>query len=98
MYKTMVLELLKASAMYEALQSQRKLLEALDRYSALLKDSHESWTQQLSRQRPGSDKAQVESEAMELALREIQELMASSLPASPSSDDSLPSETASPPA
>ncbi len=71
-YKTIVLELLEQRpAIYGQLQSQRKLLPALERYAAELKASHEGWREQLSQQRQDAGASQIESVAMELALEEL---------------------------
>lgn len=99
LYKSITLSLLEErSDLYQQLQSQRKLMEMLDLYSGQLKASHERWTTCLWNLRPGSDETQLKSEAMELA---ISELEASLPPASPSPDrdhSSPESVTASPPA
>ncbi len=70
-YKTITLELLKQQ------QSQKKDLTLrisdLDRCSALLAASHQEWLQTLSQARPASDPRQTASEALELALKELQD-------------------------
>jgi hypothetical protein len=72
-YKTIVLELLEQHPeMYSQLQSQRKLLEALERCSLELKISHEAWKDQLVQAKPGSDAMQISSEAMELAIQDLE--------------------------
>jgi hypothetical protein len=88
-YKTMVLELLKQRPqMYEQLRKQRMLLPALGLYARGLKASHEAQQALLSQIKPGSDPSQIASEALEIAL---QELEASLPPASQAEDDEPPS-------
>ena len=73
-YKTMVLELLQErAALYEALRTSRTLLSTLDRYSVELKTSHEAWKSQLLQARPGSSASQIASEALEIALKELED-------------------------
>src|SRR4051812_40503659 len=73
LYKTMVLELLQEQPeIYEQLRSQRLLMPTLERYTAELKASHEAWTERLSQTKPESEASQIASEAMELALEQLQ--------------------------
>jgi hypothetical protein len=80
-YKSIVLEMLKQRPqLHERLRQERRLLHALDFLSRELKASHEAQKAILSRARPGSHPQQIASEALELALRELE---ASLPPASP---------------
>ena len=73
MYKTIVLELLQQDPeLHDRLRQHRLLLPALDLYSRGLKAHHEAWKVNLSRARPGSDPIQIASEAMEIALKELE--------------------------
>ncbi len=73
-YKTIVLELLQEHPeLHDQLQASKTLLRALDQYALALKASHESWMERIGQKRPGSDRRQVSGEALEFALREIQE-------------------------
>jgi hypothetical protein len=73
LYKTIVLELLQQrTEFYEELRSARMLPSALETYSKELKTHHETWKETLSRARPGSDPSQIGSEALELALKELE--------------------------
>ena len=73
LYKTIVLELLQQrTEFYEELRSARTLLSALETYSKELKIHHEAWKETLSRARPESDPSQIGSEALELALKELE--------------------------
>ena len=72
-YKTIVLELLEQRPkMHEQLRKERKLLPALELYARELKTSHEAWKERLSQTMPGSDQSQIASEALELAISELQ--------------------------
>jgi hypothetical protein len=77
-YMTIVLELLKQrKRMYERLCRERKSLETVNRYAVELKTRHDAWKEQLSQARPGSDPDQIASEAMELALKELEDSLPS---------------------
>jgi hypothetical protein len=76
-YQTIALELLEhRPEIYDQLRSKRMLLPTLDFYSWELKASHEVWKIRLSQERPGSNDSQIASEALEIALAELE----SSLP------------------
>jgi hypothetical protein len=72
-YKTIILELLQQRpGMHEELRKERKLLTTLEYYAKELKASHEVWKETLSQQRPGSDPSQIASEALEMALKDLE--------------------------
>jgi hypothetical protein len=72
-YKTIIHELLQQRPqMHEQLRKHRKLLPALELYARELKDSHEAWKELLSQLRPDSDRSQLSSEALEIALKELE--------------------------
>jgi len=84
-YKTIILELLKQrQEMYYHLRKERKLLPTVQHYAQELKDSHEAWKDLLSEVRPGSDPSQIATEALEMALAELEDRLPS---ASPRNDD-----------
>ena len=86
-YKTIVLQLLQQRPrMHEQLRRSRMLLPALDRYSLQLKTFHEAWKDKLSQAHPGSSEILIASEALEIALQELQEALPSESPP----DDSQP--------
>jgi hypothetical protein len=88
-YKTIVLELLQQRPeMHDQLRKDRRLLTTLEIYANELKDNHEAWTEMLSQANPGSDQSQIASEAMEMALKELEERLPS---ASPRNDQEAPS-------
>lgn len=72
-YKTMALELLQEHPeTYDRLRRGR-LLPALERYARELKSSHEAWKDRLSRAQPGKSEVQVASEALEMALKDLED-------------------------
>jgi hypothetical protein len=73
MYKTICLELLEQRPkMHEQLRKSRTLLPTLNRLASELKARHHAWIQELQATRPGSD-SQIASEAMELAVNELED-------------------------
>jgi hypothetical protein len=73
-YKTIVLELLKErTELHEQLRQERKLLTTMELYAKELKESHEAWKETLAQSRPGSDASQISSEALELAIQELED-------------------------
>lgn len=77
-YKTIVLELIQQQPeMHEQLRANRTLLATMDAYALALKASHEEWMDRLSQRWPGSDRSQLSSEALEIALKELEEDLSS---------------------
>jgi len=73
-YKTIVHELLQQRPqMLDRLRKDRKLLPTMERYAKELRTSHLAWQKLLLELRPGSDKSQIASEALELALKEMED-------------------------
>ena len=84
-YKTIILELLQSrTAMYDQLRKERKVLTIMERYARELKSSHQAWKEMLLPLRPGSDPSQIANEALEIALKELEDR----LPSAPSPDES----------
>ena len=80
-YKTITLELLRErTELYEQLRLTHKLLPTLETWAAELKASHENWKQTLAAVKPGSEPSQLASEAMEMALKELEDRLASVSP------------------
>jgi len=80
-YKTMVHELLKErTQLHEQLRKERTLLPVIERHARELRESHEAWKELLSQLRPGSDKSQIASEALEIALKELEDRLPSASP------------------
>jgi hypothetical protein len=77
-YKTIILEILEQRPqMREQLRQSRKLLPTLEFYASELKDSHEDWKDRLLQAKPDSDLSQIASEAMELALKDLEDRLPS---------------------
>jgi hypothetical protein len=84
-YKTIVLELLQQrQEMHDQLRRERKLLTTMEQFARELKTSHEAWMETLSRQNPGTSQEQIASEALEMALRDLEDRLP---PASKRSDN-----------
>jgi chromosome segregation ATPase len=80
-YKTIVLELLKErTELHEQLRLTRRLLPTLETCAKELKASHESWKETLSEANPSSDPSQIASEALELAIKELEDRLPSVSP------------------
>jgi hypothetical protein len=77
-YKTIIHGLLQQQPqMHDQLRKNRQLLPALELYARELKTSHEAWMEMLLQMRPASDRSQVAGEALEIALKEMEEHLAS---------------------
>ena len=85
LYKTITLELLQQNQpLYDRLRRSKTLLPALDFYARGLKASHEAQKILLAQARPASDPTQIASEALEIALQELEDsLRAASRPDDP---------------
>ena len=77
-YKTIVLGLLEDLPEIKVhLLRERTMLQILDTYASSLRESHETWKENLREQRPGSSESQLSSEAMELAIQDLEEMLSS---------------------
>jgi hypothetical protein len=75
-YKTIVLELLKQRpTLFDRLQKTRTLFQSLEHYASELQTSHEVWEDLLFQARPGSAESQIASEALEIALIEMEDCL-----------------------
>ena len=73
-YKTIIYEMLQQRPrMQEQLRKSRKLLTTMEIYAKELKASHEAWMEMLSNMRPKSAPSQIASEALELALKDMED-------------------------
>ena len=80
-YKSIIHDLLhQRPQMHDQLRKSRKLLPTLEQYARELKTSHESWKEMLVQLRPGSDPTQIASEAMEMAVKEMEDRLPSASP------------------
>jgi len=81
LYKTIVLELLEQRPrLHEELKQQRKLLATVGQYATELKASHEARQAELSLAKPESDPIQIASEALEMALKELEDRLPKEFP------------------
>lgn len=79
-YKTIIYEMLQhRPRIHEQLRKSRKLVPTLERYARELKTSHQAWKEMLEQLRPGSQPSQFASEALELALKEMEDHLPSAL-------------------
>jgi len=73
LYKTIVLGLLEqCPEIHEQLRRKRQLLKTMERYAEELKFIHDEWKKELWRVKPESDESRIASEALELALVDLQ--------------------------
>jgi hypothetical protein len=87
-YMTIVLELLKEhQELHEQLRLTRRLLPTLETCAKELRESHFAWTEHLMQASPDSDPMQIASEALEMALHELENRLPSAFP--PEGDDPL---------
>jgi hypothetical protein len=80
-YKTIVHELLaERTELHEQLRLTRRLLPTLETCARELKASHEAWKETLSQEKPGSEPNQIASEALEMAVKELEDRLQAALP------------------
>lgn len=73
-YQPIVQELLEQQTeLHEKLRLTRRLLPAIKTYASELKASHDEWTETLSQARPDSNPMQLKSEALEIAVKELED-------------------------
>jgi hypothetical protein len=83
-YKTIILELLQQRPqMHERLRQERMLLPTMERYARDLRTRHLEWKELLLEQQPESEPSQIASEALEMALKELEDRLP---PESPEND------------
>jgi hypothetical protein len=58
---------------HEQLRKDHNLLITMEICAKELKASHEAWKETLAQSRPGSDASQISSEALELAIQELED-------------------------
>jgi hypothetical protein len=80
-YKTIVLQLLEQQLeMYDRLRRDRKVLPTMEHYARELRSLHLAWMETLTQTTPGSDQSQIASEALELALKDLQDRLQNGSP------------------
>ena len=80
-YKTIVLQLLEQNPeIYDPLRRQRKLLPTMEHYARELRSLHLAWKETLTEATPERDQTQIASEALELALKDLEGRLPSGSP------------------
>ncbi len=69
-FKTITLGILEENG-------RKPRMEELDRYARLLKSSHTEWKAHLKQENPNRSNGQIASEALELAIMDLQDCLAS---------------------
>ncbi len=91
-YKTICLQMIQdRPELYDHLLSNRQLLPTLNHYCNELKTSHLTWKEQLFQAKPWSSDSQIASEALGIALKELEDRLPS---ASPPDDNEMQSRDA----
>lgn len=76
-YKTIILELLQQQPeLHEQLRATRTLLSTLDQLAIQLRAHHLDLANHLRRQRPQTDATQLSNEAMEIAVNQFEQALA----------------------
>jgi hypothetical protein len=73
-YKTIVLGILQE---LPRKRSGEELLLDLNRYAQMLRNGHQAWIVLLAEKRPASNSERIASEALELAIADLQDCLAS---------------------
>jgi hypothetical protein len=80
-YMNIVLQLLEQQPeIYSQLRRQRKVLPTVEHYALELRSLHLAWQEMLSQAAPDSEPSQIASEALELALKDLEGRLPSSTP------------------
>ncbi len=75
-YNTIVLELIQQRPLlHDQLTSSNSLLSAVNHYAPLLRDNHLAIIEELREKRPESAEIQLASEAIELALEQLEAIL-----------------------
>lgn len=91
-YKTIVYEMLQdRPILHERLRANGTLLPTMEQLAVAFRACHLNRIKELAEARPGSEPAQLSSEALEMALQELQDSLP---PESPVSDDPFPLDQA----
>jgi hypothetical protein len=97
LYKTIAMQLLESSPSYQHLCQHHLALPTMERLAQELAVSHEIHKTALTKARPGSSPSQISSEAMELALADLEASLTALLPLNPATAPET-AEVPSPPA
>ncbi|HEX3152678.1 MAG TPA: hypothetical protein VHR66_31690 [Gemmataceae bacterium] len=83
MYKTLVLQLLRQRPkLHDYLKKSGTLLQAMELKAMEVKGSHEAYKVVIGKMKPGSDPSQVAAEALELAVKDLEDIMPNEIPMS----------------
>jgi hypothetical protein len=76
-YKTIISTLLQEQypSLHEQLRQKRMLLPAVNDYATALRSVHLRWMDELRQANPGLDPLRISSEALEMALHDLQEVL-----------------------
>jgi hypothetical protein len=90
-YKTIILTLLQEQypSLHEQLRRQRLLLQAVNDYAAALRRVHLRWMDELRRANPDLDPLRISSEALEMALHDLQEALPCESPPTGEADETF---------
>jgi hypothetical protein len=73
-YKTIALELLQQRPqIHDLLRKERKLLPAVEMFARELKTRHEAWKETLGQENPAIDRSQIAFQALEMALKDLED-------------------------
>ena len=77
-YKTIVLELLEQrTQLHEELRKTRQLLPTIEALATELREHHLALTESLSQAHPSDNQSQIPSQALELAVKELEDRLPS---------------------
>ncbi len=86
-YQSLALGLIESQpALHRRLQRSRRLVEVMESHALDLKASHLAWIDRLAERRPGDDPQSRKSQALELALADLEERFAQEASPSGSAD------------
>jgi hypothetical protein len=89
-YKSIVLQLLEQyPEFHEQLRSRHLLLPTMEQLARELKTCHEVWKNVLIQRNPDSEPSQIASEAMEIAIKELEDRLSGAFPPEDSETFSL---------
>ena len=75
-YKTIVLELIRLRPnLHDRLASSGRLTSTMEELTVQLRDNHLELTEQLREARPGSAEVQLRTEAMEIAVSDLEQIL-----------------------
>ena len=90
-YKTIILTLLQEQypSLHEQLRRQRMLLPAVNDYATALRSAHLRWMDELRQANPDLDPLRISSEALEMALHDLQEALPCESPPTGEADETF---------